>query len=232
MRAARGHRRRDDGDRVPRQTSTTRSRRAAEELGFSAEIFDSAEDPNQQLQGIEGSSRRRRRDHRHGPRRREPRTGRPRRRRGRDPRRPGHGPRPQRIRGRDDQRRGRGHRHRRGHRRRRVRGRELPDGGHRDRDHRLPVDRVARRPRRHDRGVVHWPRTPTPSSSPRILGGTAENGVRPRWRPRCRHTPTSPACWASTTPATSAPTRRWRPPGGPPTTSSSSASTATRRPST
>ena len=49
------HRRRDDGDRVPRQPQQL-DQGAVEELGFSAEIFDSQEDPNRQLQGIEGSS--------------------------------------------------------------------------------------------------------------------------------------------------------------------------------
>ena len=201
----------------------------AEELGFSAEIFDSQEDPNRQLQGIEGfisagadaiivtglggESI--------GPAAAEATSA-------GHLRRPGRRPRPHRVRRRDDQRRGGGHRHRRGHRRRRVRRGELPRRWDPDGDHRLPDDRVARGPSRHDRGVVHGGRTPTPSSS-RASSAAPPRTASRRWRRRCRRTPTSSACSASTTPATSAPTRRWRTPGADPTTCSSSASTATRR---
>ena len=66
---------------------------------------------------------------------------------------------------------------------------------------------------------------------PRILGGTAENGVT-SMETALQANPTSPACSASTTPATSAPTRHSRPPARRPTTCSSSGSTARRRRST
>ena len=150
----------------------------AEELGFDAEIFDSQEDPNQQLQGIEGFISKGAAaiivtglgGETIGPVADEAASN-------GHLRRPGRRARSQRERRRHDQRRGGGHRHRRRHSRRRVRRRDVRRRADRDGHHRLPVDRVARRSGRHDRGRRSSRSTRAATFLPRILGGTAENGV-------------------------------------------------------